>query len=50
MKKFTSLTAIFMMAMMAFTFTSCTDDDDIADTLWGVWEGDMHVWSEWNGQ
>lgn len=50
MKKFTSFTAIFMMAMMAFTFTSCTDDDDIADTLWGVWEGDMHVWSEWNGQ
>ncbi len=50
MKRFTSITAILMMTMIAFTFTSCTEDDDIADTLWGVWEGDMHVWSEWNGE
>lgn len=50
MKKFTSITAILMMAMMALTFTGCTEDDDIADTLWGVWEGDMHVFTEWNGE
>lgn len=50
MKKFTSVMPILMMAMITFTFTSCNEDDEIADTLWGVWEGDMHVWSEWDGQ
>ena len=49
MKKFTSLSAIIMMMAMAFTFVSCDDDEYIADTLWGVWQGDMHVWNEWNG-
>lgn len=38
-----------MMMAMTFTFVSCDDDEYIADTLWGVWQGDMHVWNEWNG-
>ena len=49
MKKFTSLSAIIMMMAMAFTFVSCDDDEYIADTLWGVWQGDMHVYHEWSG-
>lgn len=49
MKKLTSLFAMIMAAMMSFTFVSCDDDDEIADTLWGVWEGDMYVTSDWNG-
>ena len=50
MKRFTTLTALLAAALMTFTFIGCTEDDDIADTLWGVWEGDMHVWSEWDGE
>lgn len=50
MKKFTSILAMIMMAAMSLTFVSCDDDEYIADTLWGVWEGDMYVTSEWNGQ
>ena len=49
MKKFTSILAMIMMAAMSLTFVSCDDDEYIADTLWGVWEGDMYVTSEWNG-
>lgn len=49
MKKFTFLSAMIMMMAMAFTFVSCDDDEYIADTLWGVWEGDMHVYHEWSG-
>lgn len=50
MKKFTFLSAMIMMMAMAFTFVSCDDDEYIADTLWGVWEGDMHVWNDFDGQ
>ena len=32
-----------LMAMLAFSFTSCDDDDYIARTLEGTWEGDMYV-------
>ena len=39
MKKITSLMAVIAMAVMSFTLVSCDDDDYIADTLWGVWEG-----------
>lgn len=46
MKKFTSILAMIMMAAMSLTFVSCDDDEYIADTLWGVWEGDMYVTSE----
>ncbi|MDO4160130.1 MAG: hepatitis A virus cellular receptor 1 [Prevotellaceae bacterium] len=50
MKKISILMAMALaMFAVTFTFTSCDDDDDIADTLWGVWEGDMYVESEWDG-
>lgn len=49
MKKFTSLLAMAMMAMMSFTLSSCDEDEEIADTLWGTWEGEMYVVNEWNG-
>lgn len=47
MKKFTSILATIMLAVMSLTFVSCDDDSYIADSLWGVWEGDMYVTSEW---
>lgn len=49
MKKFTSILAIMVMAAMSFTLVSCDDDDYIADTLWGVWEGDMQVRMDYHG-
>lgn len=49
MKKFTSILATIMLAVMSLTFVSCDDDSYIADSLWGVWEGDMYVTSQWNG-
>ncbi len=50
MKKFTSLLLMSLLALTTMTFVSCDDDDEIADTLWGVWEGDMYVSSYWDGQ
>lgn len=41
MKKLTSITAALLMAMASLTLTSCDDDEGIANTLWGVWEGQM---------
>lgn len=50
MKKFTTLLATMAVAIMGLTFTSCEDDNDIANTLWGVWEGDMYVTYTYGGQ
>lgn len=47
MKKFTSYIAMMMIALTSLTFTSCNDDEDIANTLWGVWEGEMYVTTYW---
>ncbi len=49
MKRLTSILAAMMMAAAAFTLTGCDEDDDIASTLWGVWEGDMYVSSYYGG-
>jgi len=49
MKKLKSLIAVILMAMTTFTFTSCDEDEYIADTLWGVWEGDMYAYYDYNG-
>ena len=43
MKKFKSLMAVVALCALSLTFVGCNDDDYIADTLWGVWEGDMQV-------
>lgn len=50
MKKITSLLAVMAMAVLSLTMTSCDEDVYVADTLEGVWRGNMHVVSEWNGQ
>ena len=38
------------IAALSFTFTSCDDDEYIADTLWGTWEGDIYVSHQWDGR
>ena len=50
MKKFISIISVIIFAVTPFTFVSCDEDYEIADTLWGVWEGKMYVQSTWNGQ
>ena len=50
MKRFYTLMTVVAIAMLSFTFTACDDDDYIADTLWGTWEGDMYVTSHWNNR
>lgn len=41
---------VVLMVMATATLTSCNDDEVIADTLWGVWRGDMYVTDYYNGQ
>lgn len=50
MRKLYTILAILMMAMTTFTMTSCDEDDDIAYTLDGVWEGNMYMQSSYNGR
>lgn len=50
MKRFTSIVAFIIFAVVPFSFVNCDEDYEIADTLWGVWEGKMYVYSKWNGQ
>ena len=47
MKRFHTLMTMVAIAMLSFTVTSCETDEDIADTLWGTWEGNMYVTSYW---
>jgi len=49
MKKIASLLTTALIAFMPFTLTSCNDDEAIADTLWGVWEGDMYAYYDYQG-
>lgn len=44
----TIMTAI-MLAALSFSFTSC-EDEAIASTLQGTWEGNMYISSEWDGR
>ena len=39
MKKFKSLLTVVMVALMSLSFSSCDEDSDIADTLYGTWMG-----------
>lgn len=41
MKKITSIMAMLLMAISTFTLTGCNEDEEISNTLWGVWRGDM---------
>lgn len=49
MKRLHTLLTMVAIAALSFTFTSCDDDEAIADTLWGTWEGDIFVSSTWSG-
>ena len=50
MKRFHTLLTMVAIAALSFTFTSCDDDEYIADTLWGTWEGRIYVAHEWSGR
>lgn len=41
MKKIYNFMAVALVAMLSLTLTSCNDDDYIADTLDGIWEGEV---------
>ena len=43
MKKITSILAMALTIMMSAMFSSCDEDDAIAYTLEGTWEGNMYV-------
>ena len=50
MKKiFRHIITVCMTALMTISFTSC-EDEMIADTLQGTWEGNMYVTHAWNNR
>ncbi len=49
MKRFKSIWAFVMMAMMTLSFTSCDKDSDIAYTLDGTWSGYMQLRHYYDG-
>lgn len=44
MKKITSIFAMLLMAVATLSLTSCNDDEDISNTLWGVWKGNLGMY------
>ena len=50
MKRLHTLLTMVAIAALSFTFTSCDDDEYIADTLWGTSEGNIYVTHEWSGR
>lgn len=48
MKRLVTYFTMMILALAPMTLTSCDEDEMIADTLWGTWEGNMHVSSYWN--
>lgn len=50
MKRFHTLMTMVAIAMLSFTVTSCDEDEYIADTLWGTWEGNIYVSHQWDGR
>ncbi len=50
MKRFHTLMTMVAIAMLSFTVTSCDEDEAIAYTLEGTWEGNVYVSHKWKGQ
>lgn len=50
MKKLTTLLTMALIALMSFTLTSCDEDADIADTLYGTWKGYMDIGLKWDNR
>ena len=48
-KTFKTLATLFLLALISLSFTSC-EDEMIASTLEGTWEGNMYISSEWEGR
>lgn len=48
--KMKKIYTMMMMAMMALVLSSCNEDQQIANTLEGTWQGNMYVSSNWNGR
>lgn len=48
-KKITTIMTMFLLAITSLGLTSC-EDEAIASTLEGTWEGNMYISSEWNGR
>lgn len=49
MKKITSLMTMLLLAVTTLTLTSCNDDEEISNTLWGVWKGNMGMYYDYDG-
>lgn len=47
--KMRKLLAMFAIAITAVSFTACDDDAEVAYLLEGAWEGNMHVYSWYDG-
>lgn len=45
MKRFSTIMMGALAAFIMFSFTSCDEDEDIAFTLEGAWEGDMESYT-----
>ena len=48
-KTFKTLATLLWLALISLSFTSC-EDEMIASTLEGTWEGNMYISSEWEGR
>lgn len=49
MKKITKLLALFAVAALPLSFSSC-EDQEIGTTLEGTWEGKTYIYSDYDGQ
>ncbi|MBQ6204917.1 MAG: hypothetical protein IJK46_12600 [Prevotella sp.] len=50
MKRLHTLLTMVAIAALSFTFTSCDEDEAIAYTLDGTWEGNIYVSHRWDGR
>ena len=50
MKKIYALLPMIFAVLISATFTSCEDDDEIATTLEGTWQGNMRIKSSYRGR
>lgn len=50
MKRYFQLFAVALVATLSLSLVSCNDENEsVAYTLEGTWEGDMHISAQWSG-
>ncbi|MBM6993505.1 MAG: hepatitis A virus cellular receptor 1 [Prevotella sp.] len=49
MRRLTTLLTMALMTVLTLSFTSCTEDPYIADSLAGTWEGNMYISTNYDG-